>query len=297
MTKTYVLVESLDSSAPIYQTTGTGTRSQIKKMPWHRPFMDLPVEDKEGVSFRLRYKATSKEIFADKQLEVNKIDANAKFTDQERTECYFRHGILTTTKENLQRFLETHPEFEGSTYTSSHVRQKCYKLLDLAGEQKIKNQDFRKRLKASNRIAELDLEGAQQMIIRINGFAVQTPDNLEECQNWLIQFLDDAEDEGIEAIMKEDKAITIDEKTTILIGELVNNKLLEFAIDSHKITKPGKDSKKIEVREIVADSMPEKERLFGNFLDSADGKALRSDLENDLAEFKKKSKQDSKPKT
>jgi hypothetical protein len=135
--KTYVLKDELDANAAIFQTLPNGQREQIKKIPLYRPFLDIMVEDKDGVSRRLRYKANSKYLFADDQIEKEKIDANAKFTDNERNETYFRHGTLTTNKVGLQSFLETNPEFEGSEYTSDNVRRKTYKLLDQAGEAKI----------------------------------------------------------------------------------------------------------------------------------------------------------------
>lgn len=297
MIKTYVLLDVLDSTAPIFQTLPNNQRSQIKKMPFYRPYLDLPVQDEKGKSKRLRLKYTSEFLFADEQFKENNIPANEKFTDEEYGDPTFRNGSLTTNNLRLQQHLEINPAYDKSTYTSTYVKRKEYTLLDLESAQKSKNSDFKKRLAASNKIDKLDLEEAQQMIIRLNGFSVETPKTVEECQNWLIAFLDDAEDEGIEAIMKEDKAITTDEKTAILIGELVNNKLLEFAADNYSINKPGKDGKKIEIRNIVADTLQERERLFGNFLDTSDGKALREDLEKDLAAFKTKNKQDSKPKT
>ena len=100
--KTYVLLESMDAGAPIYLQTPEG-RSQIKKIPRHRPYLQVTLQDKEGKSRTLRYKSQCDTVWQDEQLKLG-IDANAKFTQIERDVTYFKYGILTTDKVNLQTF-------------------------------------------------------------------------------------------------------------------------------------------------------------------------------------------------
>lgn len=282
--KTYVLLDALNVDTPAYQQLPGNQRVQITKIPWHRPYLRLPVHGEDGVVRMLRYKATSKYLFEDEQMEKEKIDANAKFTDQERDDLYFRHGVLVTEKLQAQKFLEANPEFIGSEYKSENVRNKCYKLLDEKAEALIKNKDHARRIKAASKIMGLELKDAQEMIIRLNGSFVKTPDEVEECQNWLIQFLDDSDDAGIDEIMKGEKEITVDEKTTVLIGKLLKAKLLSFDEVPGQVSKKDKTGKWISVREMSTEySMEQRKSLFSDFLNMEEGKVLKSDLEKDLA--------------
>ena len=81
---------------------------------------------------------------------------------------------------------------------------------------------------------------------------------------------------------------TIDDKTTILIGSLLNAGLISFDATEGKISKKDKDGKWIVVREMSDEySMEERKRLFSDFLNTDDGKALKTDLEKDLKAFEK----------
>jgi len=171
--------------------------------------------------------------------------------------------------------------------------------LDEATEAKIKNSDTRKRIKAAAKVEALSLEEARAMIIRINGSFVQTPNtgdeeaDLAECQNMLWAFVDDSEEAGLDAVLKEEKNITVDEKTTILIGSLLNSGLLSFDATEGKISKKDKDNKWIVVRDMSDEYTPEeRKRLFSDFLNTEDGKALKNDLEKDLKAFEKKAKKE-----
>lgn len=293
-TKVYVLLDALDVDSQAFQQLPNGQRSQIKKIPWHRPYLRLPVTDEEGVSRMLRYKSTSKYHFEDEQLDKEKIDANAKFTDAERDENRFKYGVLVTTKVHQQEFLEINPEFEGSKYTSDNVKRKTYKLMDKAIEAKDENKSIVRRVRAMNKILSLDLEDAQAMIIRLNGTFVETPTDVEDCQNMLVRFLDDHDgEEAIDAVMKEDKNVTVDDKTKVLIGKLINAKLLSFDEKKGAVVKKDAAGKWLEVREISDEYSPEERvRYFNEFLNTDDGKLLKSDLEKELASSK--SKKDSK---
>lgn len=288
--KTYVLLSSLDSDAPIYQRVVGDQRVKLQKMPFYAVYLRVTFQDKNGVSQTIRYKenatnAEGKNVLNQReQIDKLKIDANEPFTQNERRDRVFRNGILVTNKGILQEYLDIYPGNETFQGFCDDVKVPVYRELNPTEESKIKNNDIRLRVKAANKILELDLEGAQAMLIRLNGSFFETPKDLEECQNLLMEFADDAEEPGLKAILKEDDEMTVDEKTTVLIGKLLSAGTLAF--------KEGKVSKKIntgewiELREFSTEySVEEQKRLFSNFLNTSDGKPLKNDLENDLSEL------------
>jgi hypothetical protein len=288
-TKTYVLLDSMNADAPVYQTLPDGTRTKVVKIRSHRPTMRQTFQDKTGMSRTIRYKSNSNFIFQDEQLEKEKLEANVPWTTAERRDLEFKFGTLVTNKKVAQDYLEAHPEFEGFEGTCDEVGGRRYKLLDEIGEASIKNEDTRKRVKAANKVFDLDLEAAQEMLIRLNGSYFATPDDLAICQNMLIEFIDDAEEAGLDAVLKENVEINIDDKTSILIGKLINAKVLSFDAVQGKISKKNKDGKWIEIREMSDEySLDERLRLFSDFLNTADGKNLKNDLEKDIANLAKK---------
>lgn len=286
-TKIYVLLESMDADAPVYQTLADGTRIQVKKIRSHRPTLRQDFQDEDGVGKVIRYKIGSQTIDQRVQIDKEKLEANARFTSQEYKDLEFNFAINVTNKKMVQDYLEAHPEFEGFKGFCDDVKSPRYKLLDEAGEQKIKNTDTRKRIKAANKIIDLNLEAAQELLLRLNGSFFVTPTELEPCQNLLIDFVDDAEEAGLDAILKEEAERTVDEKTTVLIGKLINAKVLSFDAVEGKITKV-KGGKEIILRDMSSEySMDERKRLFSDFLNTTDGSALKNDLENDLADLEK----------
>lgn len=294
--KTYVLLENMDAEAKIYQTTADGQRIQVKKMPFHRPTLRQTFYTPEGVSKTIRYKlgatdASGKSVIDQReQMDRLKIEANDPFTQQERRDLMFRHGVLTTNKLIAQDYLEAHPECLGFEGTCDDVREPRYKLLDNVATAKIKNNDMRLRVKAANKILDLNLEEAQATLIRLNGSFFTTPTDLEDCQNLLMEFVDDAEEAGLKAVLKEDSETTVDEKTTVLIGSLLNANILSFNAINGNISKKDKDGKWMAIRSISSEhSLEEKVRLFSDFLND-EGKTLRFDLEKDLKNISKKIK-------
>lgn len=286
-TKIYVLLESMDADAPVYQTLADGTRIQVKKIRSHRPTLRQDFQDEDGVGKVIRYKIGSQTIDQRVQIDKEKLEANARFTSQEYKDLEFNFAVNVTNKKMVQDYLEAHPEFEGFKGFCDDVKSPRYKLLDEAGEQKIKNTDTRKRIKAANKIIDLNLEAAQELLLRLNGSFFVTPTELEPCQNLLIDFVDDAEEAGLDAILKEEAERTVDEKTTVLIGKLINAKVLSFDAVEGKITKV-KGGKEIILRDMSSEySMDERKRLFSDFLNTTDGSALKNDLENDLADLEK----------
>lgn len=284
--KTYVLLDSLDATAPIYQTLPNGQRSQIKKMPFYRPLLQVTFVDKDGKNRTIRYKRNSDKIFQDEQIKDG-ILANERFTDAERDDLRFRNGMLVTRLPIAHRFLEAHPEdeaFEGI----SDVKP-TFKLLDKKVEAKITNKDLKRRLEAANKIFDLSLSEAKAMLIRLNGVYFETPSEIEDCQNLLINYLDDTDEKGVEEILKDE--LNVDEKTTVLIGKCINAGILSFDKVEGKVSKLLKGGEWKAIRDMSNQySASEKERLFSDFLNTTDGALLKTDLENSLNEFEEKPK-------
>lgn len=294
MTKTYVLLPNMDADAPVYQQLPNGSREKIKKIPWHRPTLRQTFQDKDGVGMTIRYKSASKFIDQAKQIAEEKLDANEPFTKTERRDCEFRFGILTTSKLKAQEYLEAHPEFEGFLGTCDDVPMRRYRLLDETVDVKNLNEETRKRLKAGNKIFTLELQAAQELLIRLNGsfFETPSPKNYtgteeeknesakQECQNMLMAFMDDTNDAGLDAILKDE--INIDEKTTVLIGSCINAGILSFNEVEGQVSKKQGD-KWVSVKEISSEYEPEQRKIyFAEFLTSADGKLLANDLAKEL---------------
>lgn len=284
--KTYVLLESLDSDAPIFQTTADGQRVQIKKMPVHRPTLRQTFQDSEGVTHTIRYKANSNHIDQKQQMELEKIEANVPFTTREYRDPEFKFGSLTTNKKILQDYLEAHPEFNEFNGTCDDIPTPRYKVYDIAAEAKLSNTEMRSRIKAGAKVLELDLEGAQAMLLRLNGSFFDVPKGegaLDVCQRMLIEFIDDAEMPGIEAVLKTDTDMSVDEQTTVLLGKLINQGAVSFDAVKGNISKKDKNNKWLSIREMADTySIEERMRLFSDFLNSPDGKTLKNDLEKSL---------------
>lgn len=288
-TKTYELLPNMDASAPVYQVASDGKREQIKKIPFHRPTLRQTFQDENGRSKTIRYKATSATILQSKQIEDEKIPANDPFSTQEYNDLMFRWGVLETDNVTAQEYLEAHPEFLGFKGKCPDVKQPRYKLIDRAADAEEKNEDIWKRVDAMTKIRKMNLEELQSLMIRVNGFAFKTPDNLKDCQNAMVDFIDDAGDKELDAVLKEDENVTVDEKMSILIGKLINADTLSFDAVAGKISKKDKDGNWITIREMSSEySMEERMRLFSDFLNTEDGKPLRTDLENDLKKVSKK---------
>ena len=293
--KTYVLLESMDSHAPIYQTTADNKRVQIKKIPYWRPYLRITYQNEDGKSKTIRYKSSATDAEGNsvldqrEQIDKLKIEANEPFTKTERRDLEFRNGILVTNKLISQDYLDMYPAIESFKGFCDDVQQPVYKLLDEALENKIKNKDMRKRIKAANKVIDMDLESATELLIRLNGSFFETPKELDECQNLLMEFIDDAEEEGLDAVLQKDSEINIDDQTTVLIGKLINQGVLSFDAVEGKISKKDKDDKWITVRDMSSEySMDERKRLFSDFLNSNAGKNLKDDLEKDLILEEKK---------
>lgn len=288
-TKTYILLPNMDADAPVFQQTPQG-RQKVTKIPFHRPTLRQQFYE-NGKSRVIRYKSHSQFVDQNDQIEKEKILANEPFSSAEYNDLKFRHAILVTNKEPAQKYLETHPECEGFTGECDDVREPKYKLLDLEGEAKIKNSDIRLRARALNKVLNMELDGLQAMLIRLNGSFFMTPDNKEDCENLLVEFIDDAEEPGLNDILRDEAEVSIDDKTTVLMGKLINAGYLSFDMIPDKVAKKDRAGKWVSLIDMSSDyGMDEKKRLFAEFLNTKEGELLKSDLENDLSASAKKYK-------
>lgn len=288
--KTYVLLESMNADAPVYQRVTGDQRVKVTKMPYWAPYLRITFQDENGMSKTIRYKENAvldgKSVLDQRdQIDKLKIDANEPFTQNERRDRLFKNGVLTTQKTVLQDYLEIYPAMEGFKGTCDDVRDAVYKLMDKTLEGKIKNKEIKLRVQAANRILSLNHEEASAMMIRLNGSYVKAPDELEDCQNMLMEFADDSDEAGLIAILKKDEDVTVDETTRITIGLLMTAGLLKFDATNGVISKKrGNDFVELRVISTEYDVL-ERERLFCDFLNSKEGMSLKNDLEGDLIKY------------
>lgn len=281
--KIYVLTEALDVSIPIFQRVSKDQRVPVKKRNSFDIHLQLTVQDKEGVSKNIRYKEACPSYDQDEQIEKYKIPANTKFTNSEYKDKNFTNGILHTTKVNLQNYMEAYPGFDKSPFESDGVASKQYMLYDKSNENKIQNAETRLRVRAASKVLDLELADAQELLIRLNGSFFETPNDVEECQNLLMTFVDATDEDGLNEILKENN--TNDEVATILIGKLLKSKLLSFTEKDGFVSKKDVTGKWIDVKAINAELLEERKRLFAEYLLSPMGDSLLADLKKEVKLF------------
>lgn len=286
--KTYALLSHLDSTAPIYNRVNSEQRIRITKIPNWDPYLQITFTEKDGKNRTIRYKGNTNLIDQSEQIKIGVL-ANERYTSSERNDLKFHNGFLITKKLSAQTYLEAYPGFEDIWYDGicDQVKQPMYKVVDEKAEIKLSNELFKKTLAAGNKIAAMSLKETQDLLLFLNGSFFPVTDDLEKNTDLLIEFLNGAEEEGLDAILN--GAGTIDDETTILIGRLVAAGSLVFDEMSGAITKK-KGAKFLEVRNIVADSLEERKRLFSDYLNTEDGKTLKQDLQKDLKALDEKEK-------
>lgn len=288
-TKTYELLPNMEAAAPVYQSLPDGKREQVRKIPFHRPTLRQTFQDENGKSKTIRFKEVCETIDQNKQILEEKIPANDPFTTTEREALMFRYGSLTTDNLTAQAYLEAHPEFLGFKGKCADVREPRYKLVDEVAEAKTKNSDVRLRVNAAKKVLDMEsLDELQSLIIRLNGAHVKPPNSVEDCQNDLMDFIDDAEEAGLKAVLKEEKDASVDEQTRVLLTKLINADLISFDAVVGVISKKDKDGKWAAVRQMSNEyPVEERMRLFSDWLNTEDGKPLKLDLEKDAKKIKK----------
>lgn len=298
-TKTYVLLSHTEATAPIYQRVNANERVRFQKRPFDRPYLQITYaadeieKDASGKEITvqknrtIRLKHNSNSIFLDEQIKQG-IPANQPPTDAERRSLLFRNGALTTNMEIVQRFLEASPQYNKFKGFCSEISGPLYDLLDESLEIKSKNLDFKQKLKAANKIDGLkDLKEAQDLIIRLNGTYVKPPESLEECQNWLVDFLDEADDAMMTALMSDE--VRKDDEVTILITRARIAGIISFDNIPNQIAKK-KGNDWTPIKQISSEFSPdERQRHFAEYLATTEGQLLMDDLKKDVEKAEKKS--------
>ena len=295
--KTYVLLPHLWPTAPIFQQVNKDQRIQLRTLPqWHPylryTFLDESEEttdyDSESKTFgqkipnkwkgknrTARLKLISNTPWQDEQIEKEKISANEKPSDTEREAVKFIHNVLVTANPVVQRYLEVIPEMKGFKGRSEDVRQASYDIYDENVEIETENKNFLKRLEAANKIAKLNLEEAQNLLLRIYGSFFVVPQKLSLAQNALVNYMDES-DEALDDILKEDT--NLDDEIQVLIGRLVSEGKLSFDAVEGQVVKKKNDGW-INLKAISNEYTPlERQRYFTEFLTSEAGKLLLEDL-------------------
>ena len=276
--RTYVLEEHMQPTAPIYIHVAKGKRMRIDKIPLWEPYLQYTFVDENEKARTTRLKLNSDSIYQDEQIKAG-ILANERYTTAERNCRKFRNGVLLTDHPTVQKFLEEGcPHYVGFKGKSQEVKQATFRRYDKSMEIKSTNKAFKDSLAAANKISELDLKGAQDLLLKIYGFHYVVPDDLEEAQNALVEYMNGS-DEAVEEILKEE--ITIDQEITILIGKLMNAKKVSFDAIEGQVAK-WKNDKWIPLKSIGLDySVEEKERIFSEFLSTPSGLTILADLKNE----------------
>lgn len=278
--KTYVLLSALDVNAPIYQHVGNGKRVQINKLPEWKPYLRVTFQDENGITKTARFKDTSKYVYQDDQIEKEKMLANTPWTAREIAMLTFRHGVLSTESITAQNYLESIPAMQGVKGHSVDYPSPCYKLLDEETDKKLKNAETRKRISAGQRIINLSLEDAQALLIRLYGSSFELPKDVVECQNILVEAMDQADEKGVDEFLREE--INMDEEVSILIGKLLSAGTLSFDAIPNQVARKA-NGKWIEIKAISSEyTQEDRARYFSEFLTSDAGKLLLADLKKEL---------------
>ena len=289
--KTYVLLDHLDSSANVYLQVNQNTRVKFQKRPVDHAYGEIVFTGRDGKQKNIRLKLNCDTIDRDEQVKVYQIPANEKHTTEEKDALRFKDGVLMTDMEIVQKYLEASPQFEdnwnpekdpekkGRVVKCNSIQRPMYKLYDKMVEVKSSNEAFRMRLKAANAIDGLKTkEAATEMLLRVFGSFHKVPESLEEMQNQLIDFLDEAEEAGIDLILKSKKDETKDDSTSMLIGKAINLGIITFDKKPDEIGMIKAD-KYHSLRTVSSEYSPE-QRLayFVEFLNTEDGAPMLKDI-------------------
>ncbi len=284
--KTYVLLPNMDVNAPVYTRINKEQRVRVDKLPKWCPFLRITFQDENGKNVTTRYKQTATTIIQSEQIKDG-IPANDPWTSNERKAMEFTNGVLVTKDKMAQSYLDQYPGNKNFKGFCPDIEQPVFEEYNKSSALKSENKDFKLRTNAASKIVELDLKGAQDMLLRLNGSFFEVPsavdgkseeDALIECQQLLVTFLDAAEEAGLNAILDEE---TQEDKVTIMLGKLLSAGIVSFdAVE-------GQVSKKIKNQWVKLSEMSsgievsEKQRLFVDFLNSDEGKMQLADLKKD----------------
>jgi hypothetical protein len=167
------------------------------------------------------------------------------------------------TKVQLCRSLDETPQNEEiwkSGVYCPDIIQPLFKSYDKGVEIQTDNKMFHKRLAAANKIASLDLEGCKEMMIRLNGSFFKTPETVEECQNGLVDFLDEANEAALDDIIRSE--ITDYEEVALIVGKAVAQDIISFDMVQDTVVKNTPDGRMIPLKEVPSSYAASREREY-----------------------------------
>src|SRR5688572_16149954 len=211
-TKTYVLLAHTKPTANVYIHPNNGQKVRIENRPIDHAYCKLTFQDSEGKNKTIRLKLGCDEIDQQKQIKEFLIPANEPFTQAERDAVRFQDGILRTDNETVQAFLEASPQFDGFWKPNKNgkvgvcpsINGPLYTLLDETVELEEDFEMYQLKLKAANKINSLNLQQAQDMMIRLNGSYFKPPEKEKECKLDLVAFGEENGIAGLQAILKDE---------------------------------------------------------------------------------------------
>lgn len=296
--KTYIALKHSKSSAQVFVQVSKDKRIKIDERPVDHAFGQITFMDRDGKNKTIRLKLGVDTIDLQEQIKNHMIPANEKWTQEERDALKFKYGVLRTDNPTIQKFLETSPQFDqnwikmskqpdgtwkkddkkGRAVQCRDIMAPMYTLYDETVELVANDNMFKKRLDAANKIYGLNLEQAQELMIRLNGSFFTPPDDLIKCRTMLVDFLDAANEEMLDNLLRKD--INKDEEVTILIGKAVHLEIISFDKVKDQVVRLKGNGKYDKLKEISSEYEPQvRKQFFAELLTSEDGKLLLQDLE------------------
>lgn len=277
----------------VYQLITTGDRVTFfrkmkdgRKVPVASTVSDYKVPlkytftDEAGESKTIRFLKASNTPYQDEQIKAGFL-ANIKLTSSDRNELLFKNGFLVTAKANVQKYLDIAPcneAFKGDR-DNVPVLFREYKPKD------DKKKNFNHAMRQAEAVTKMrDFEESEidEMLVGIFGSHVTIPKDMEDKQE-LMLFAINEHDHALDIILKKKEA----DKTAVLIGLAINAGVLSFQNDPKYVQLKAKD--KWENIKNLSEEHNEEQKLslFKDFIDSSDGKALKSSIETALKAVKK----------
>lgn len=274
---TFVLVEALNSKAPIYQQLPGGKKAKIEKLPSWRPYLRITFQGIDGRSKTIRYKETADSIDQREQIDKQKIEANIPWTPTEYKDMEFKNGMCMIRKPIGIEFLRAYPACEGFVGTCSEQTGIKYREFDITAEKKSINRDMRTRIEAASKVLEFDKNECIAVLSKIHGTSYQAPVDLDDCQQEIIEYFDKIESDKIEELLE--KGNSIDDEIRVLVNKLVNQGVISFTQKENEVSQKNEIGKWVSIK-TVSSSYPveERERMFVSFLSSKQGDSLYESL-------------------
>lgn len=276
--KIYHLTDNTKTSIEHYQRVSKNQRVKIDQRPNDRPYLQITFTDESGVNKTIRFKLNCNTPFQEEQIEKFKIPANEKFTNAERRMLEIKNGVLVLTNKVAQEFMDIHPQNANFKGDCPDIQGPLFVEFDPKVKVNNSVKEFKRRLEAANKIAALELEEAQSMLVRLNGTFYTPPAELNDCIDLLIEYMDECDEAGIEDILRD--GVTLEDEIKILINKAVAKDFLSFNEDGMKNFVVKKQAGRvIPLKEISGNlSETERRRLFSEFLASNDGTLHLGDL-------------------